>query len=212
MKRSSVLTVVLVAELVLSMLLTPAFAESKKSTATGDVALEWIGQVLNAPPTSLQYGYLSYINGLNNIFSGNPQNESTALFTFYNDSTTVRVIDNGPLRIVNREGTTTIYLDDTPDGDFTSPDSFRDGLPVMQSSFRHQVILDTTTNQFTTTFVNTITSADVFQFENQQVRLGRVGVVLRTIVFGRQNSTGAGPAQFVIGGYTPGGPLIKVNH
>lgn len=76
-----------------------------------------------------------------------PQNETTALLTFYNDTFTERVFNNGPMRIINRVGTTTIYLDTSPDGDFASPDSFRDGVPVQTSEHRHQVILDTVTGR-----------------------------------------------------------------
>jgi len=91
-----------------------------------------VGQVTNFPPagagqpaTSQQYGYLSLINGLGAdlIFTtANPtlQNETTARFTFFTDAVTERVISNGRLRIVNRIGTTTIYLDETPDGDFST--------------------------------------------------------------------------------------------
>jgi hypothetical protein len=53
------------------------------------------------------------------------------------------VISNGRLRIVNRTGTTTIYFDESPNGDFGNRDSFRDGTPVMTMAYRQQVILDT---------------------------------------------------------------------
>lgn len=209
MKRKSIPAISLAVVLALSVLSGPAYTQSKRSSPEGDVSLELIGQVLNSGAMSAQYGYLSYINGIDSIFSAATQNETTALFTFYNDSLTVRVINNGPLRIVNRVGTTTVYLDTTPDGDFNNPDSFRDGMPVMTSTFRHQVILDTGTNQFTTTFVNTITSADFFIFGNHNVRLGKVGQRFRTIVFGRQNAAGSSPAQFVIAGYVPGGDVTR---
>ncbi|HXG95120.1 MAG TPA: hypothetical protein VNN73_22460 [Blastocatellia bacterium] len=209
MKRNVLLASILILVFTISMLTAPAYGQSKKSNGDSDVAMELVGQVLNAGSSSAQYGYVTYINGLDNIFIAGPQNETTALFKFYNESTTVRVINNGPLRIVNRVGTTTIYLDSTPDGDFNNPDSFRNGVPVMISTFRHQVILDTATNQFTTTFVNTITFVETFQFENQNIRLGKVGQKFRTVVFGRQNATGAGPAQFVIAGYVAGGDLTR---
>src|SRR5438552_1983246 len=80
-------------------------AQNKKQNADSDVSMEVVGAVFNASPAaSIQYGYITYINGLDNIFSASLQNETTALFTFYSDTTTVRVINNGPLRIVNRVG------------------------------------------------------------------------------------------------------------
>jgi len=84
------------------------------TTRLGDIAFEVVGQVSNLSPTiSKQYGYLSFVNGLsaNEIFTSpdpTTQNESTALFTFFTDAVTERVISNGRLRIVNRTGTTTI--------------------------------------------------------------------------------------------------------
>src|SRR5206468_4803806 len=125
------------------------------STPLGGIAFEVVGQVTNFPPagagqpaTSQQYGYLSLINGLtaDQIFTtARPtlQNETTAHFTFFTDAVTERVISNGRLRIVNRVGTTTIYLDETPDGDFSNRDTFRDGTPVLTMAYRQQVILDT---------------------------------------------------------------------
>lgn len=104
-----------------------------------EAMFEFVGQVKNAPPggpglpaTSIQYGYLSHIQGLqdNQIYlSGVPQNDASALFTFYNDSVTEKVTDHGSLRIVIREGTTTVYHNPLGGGDLTTPnpDSFREG-------------------------------------------------------------------------------------
>jgi hypothetical protein len=134
---------------------TPPVLAGKKGSGN-DVSMEVVGAVFNASPSaSIQYGYLSFVNGLDNVFSGSPQSETTALLTFFSDTQTVRVINNGPLRVVNRVGTFTIFLDNAPNGDFSTPDSFRDGTPVMTGSLRHQVVLNTTTNTFTTVFVIT---------------------------------------------------------
>jgi hypothetical protein len=167
-----------------------------------DGGLELIGAVLNAGTSSAQYGYISTLNGVPGIFGGAQQNETTALLTFYCDTTTVRVINNGPLRIVNREGTLRVFLDEKPNGDFAVPDSFRDGTPVMTAALRHQVILDTTTNQFTTVFVNTVTQSARFSLGGRPIELGKQGQTFRMIVLGRPSS--AGPGQFVIAGYTTG--------
>ena len=99
---------------------TPVYPADKGgrrlTTPIGDIAFEVVGQVTNpSPTTSNQYGYLSLINGLSaeQIFTtANPaaQNETTALFTFFTDAVTERVIANGSLRIINRTGTTTVYI------------------------------------------------------------------------------------------------------
>lgn len=168
-----------------------------------DVVFELVGQVNNIPmtPTSVQFGYLTSITGLEGVFNTpvpTMQNQSTALFTFFNDSMTQRVIVNGNLRIVNRVGTTTVYHDTTPDGNFADPTTFQDGLAVQTSAFRHQVILDVVTGNFTTVFVSEVTSVAPFFFNEQTVRLGKVGDRFRTLVSGKTIVPGT---QFEIAGY-----------
>ena len=163
----------------------------------GEAMFEFVGQVQNfppagpgLPPTSIQYGYLSHIQGLTDgqiYLPGGPQNETTALFTFYNDSVTEKVTLHGSLRIVIREGTTTIYYNPTAGADFTtpSPDSFRQGTPVLVSRWRHQVVLDGVaspdpsapprTNLFFVTWWHTITSSQVIMLGQDKVLLGSAG-------------------------------------
>jgi len=152
--------------------------------------LEFVGQFNNTPTTSQQFGYVSRIEGLNDTFNGTPQSEATALFTFVTNATTDRVIANGPLRIVNRTGTTTIYLN-TPPSDFSSPASFSQGTPIQVSNYRQQVVLNTLTNAFVTTHINTITEAHVFWLNGTSYRLGRVSEAFRTSYSGQGNTPGA---------------------
>jgi hypothetical protein len=163
------------------------------TTPIGGIAFEVVGQVTNFPPvgagqpaTSQQYGYLSLINGLtaDQIFTtANPtlQNETTARFTFFTDAVTERVISNGRLRIVNRVGTTTIYLDETPDGDFSNRDTFRDGTPILLMAFRQQVVLDTGeglpgvsgTGTFTVMNLLKVSTAQTFEIGGERYSLGK---------------------------------------
>src|ERR1700757_5292849 len=125
-------------------------------------ALEFGGQFNNTPTTSQQFGYVSSITGLSPIFSSTtPQNETTALFTFVTNATTDRVISNGPLRIVNRTGTTTIYLNNAP-SDFSNPASFSQGTPIQVSTYRQTVLVNNANNTFVSTNVHTITSLEIF--------------------------------------------------
>jgi hypothetical protein len=163
------------------------------------VTMELIGQALVlSPQAAIQYGYLSHVAGLETIFTGTPQNETNAVFTFYNDTATKRVIVNGPLRIVNREGTATFYLNSTPSGDFSNPDSFRAGVPVMTANLRHQVIQDTVENSFITQFDLTVTSTEPFTADGREHVLGRLGQKLTWIVYGRPNTSSPG---FAIAGF-----------
>jgi hypothetical protein len=184
----------------------PSFAQAgggpRAQTPAGDDAFELVGQVLNVPltPNSKQYGYLSFVNGVDDVFSGGPQNETTALFTFFTEAVTTRVINDGNLRVVNRTGTTTVYFDDTPDGNFADPETFRDGTPVLTMSLRQQVILDTAEGTFTTVNFNTVTSAPAFSVGGETIRLAKERDQFRTFISGRTNTTGT-PAGFVIAGY-----------
>ena len=183
---------------------------------------EFVGQVKNFPPagpglpaTSIQYGYISHVRGLSDdqiYLAGVPQNEASALLTFYNDSVTEKVTNHGSLRIVIREGTTTIYFNPVPSGDLTTPnpDSFRQGTPVLTTTWRHQVIFDTNpspnlgdpprTNLFFVTWWHTITSSTSFTLGNQTVSLGRVNHTFRQYLVGGVDFTGKVNGKFA--GYT----------
>ena len=171
-------------------------------TTRGDIAFELVGQVLNPPmtPASYQYGYLSLVDGVDSIFTSIPHNETTARFTFFTRASTTQVIDNGSLRVVNRTGTTTIYLEDMPDGDFGAPHTFSNGAAILTMSLKQQVILDLAEMTFSTVNINTVTSAKPFSSGGKTVRLGVVGDKSRTVINGRVNDTGT-PAGFVIAGY-----------
>jgi hypothetical protein len=196
----------LAAALLLAAMSVPVYPQSKNSNAVGDLVFELVGQASNPSFPSLfvltQYGYLTYVNGISGeeaIFNPGPQNETTALFTFFSDTVIERVIDNGPIRTINRVGTTTIYLDTTPDGNFANPDSFRDGLPIQTSVLRLQFILDTLTGAFTATAVNTITSSGFFSHGNRNFILGKFGQKFRTTYIGHVTAPGSSPAAHLAG-------------
>lgn len=159
---------------------------------------EFVGQFNNTPTTSTQFGYVSTIRGLGGVFTGAPQNETTALFTFVTNATTDRVIVNGPFKIVNRTGTTTIYMN-TPPSDFKNSASFSQGTPIQVSTYTQQVILNTLTNTFTTLHGNTITQANPFAVNGSTYQLGRVGQSFRTTYSGVGNVPGAAPSGWFAG-------------
>jgi hypothetical protein len=171
------------------------------------LSLELVGQFQNSPPgvtpvTHVHYGYLSYVRGLS-AFRGAAQNESTALFTFYADAATPRVIPNGPLRIVTRVGRLTVYRDASTNGDFGRPASFRDGTPVLVAQFRQQVVTNTVTGSFTSFQQNTIVSTRRFAAGRGSVQLGRVGQSFPTFFGG--HATMPGPPSGFFGGYAVSG-------
>jgi len=195
----------LVVVLVLTVIGGPVYSQSKKSDPN-DVLMELIGQTITpSANSSVQYGYASYINGVDTIFNGRPGDETKALFTFYNDTTNTQVLNTGPLRVVNRVGTATIYFNPSGGASFNDPNSFRIGTPVMVASLRMQLIVDTlnTPNTFTATFVLTVTDVNYFQLDDHNVHIGRIGQKLRLTFFGRFNATpppATNIAGFVVGG------------
>jgi hypothetical protein len=182
-----------------------AASSSLKATQIRDISLELVAQAINSPAgvtpaTSIQYGYLSYLRGLS-IFNSGPQNETTALFTFYTETTVTRVISNGPLRVITREGTVTIYRDPSANGNFSTPDSFRDGTPVLVAGLRQQGIVDTATGAFTLTSLNTIISSSPFSTDGGELQLGKPGDKFRSVFNGHLNSQPAPPTGY-LAGYT----------
>jgi hypothetical protein len=156
------------------------------------ILMEYVGQVVNGSPTptsSNQFGNLQAVSGV----------DPSLQFTFYTQAETVKVVANGPLRIVDRTGTTTIYLTSAP-GDFSSPDSFRSGTPVQVSALRQQVIVDTSTGAFSVMNINTITSATEFLSGDEDVQLGEAGQSFLTVLNGHLNAPGMSPTGW-FGGY-----------
>jgi hypothetical protein len=167
------------------------------------LSFEFVGQFQNSPPavtpaTHTHYGYLSYIRGVR-AFRAGPASETTALFTFFAEAPTLRVIPDGPLRIVTRVGKLTIYRDPSGNASFGKPETFADGTRVLVGSFRQQVVLNTVNNSFTTFHRVTITSTRPFSVGGRMLQLGRVGQAF-TIAFGGQG-TMPGPPSGYIGGY-----------
>jgi hypothetical protein len=157
----------------------------------GQILMEYVGQVINGAPTpasSNQFGNLQGVAGV----------DPSLQFTFYTQAMTVKAIANGPLRIVDRTGTTTIYLTSTP-GDFSNPDSFRSGTPVQVSTLRQQVIVDTSTGAFTVVNINTITRVAEFVSDGKESQLGEVWQSFQTRLSGHLNTPGMSPTGWFAG-------------
>lgn len=165
----------------------------------GAVAFEIVGEVNNSAPgivpaTSEIFGYLSKVEGIDQVFSDSDpthQNESTALITFDTDATTIRVTAHGPFRIIDRDGTTTMYLNNGP-SNFSDPSTFRQGTPIQVSSFHQQVIVDTVESTFTVVNTNTVTSSSRFVIGSTNYLLFEPGQNLRTTLQGVLSTRNAG--------------------
>jgi hypothetical protein len=212
MTRTSGLVATLTAALLISTAAVPSGHQDALAAASvkqiRQLSFEFVGQLLNSPAgvtpaTHTHYGYLSYIRGAP-AFRGSTENETTALFTFFApDAATLRVIADGPLRVITRVGKLTIYRDASPDGSFARPETFRDGTPILLGNFRQQVVLNTVSGSFTTFHQVTITSTRPFQVGSARVRLGHARQTFRIVFNGQSNMPG--PPSGYIGGYGVGG-------
>jgi hypothetical protein len=161
----------------------------------GQILMEYVGQVINGSPnpaSSNQFGNLQAVAGV----------DPSLQFTFYTQAMTVKVVANGPLRIVDRTGTTTIYLA-SASGDFSNPDSFRSGTAVQVSTLRQQVIVDTLSGAFTVVNINTITAAAQFLSDGKEIQIGEVGKSFQSRLSGHLNAPGMSPTGW-FGGYAVG--------
>jgi hypothetical protein len=182
-----------------ALLVPAAIASNDDLTHIGflddSMVFEFVGQVMNFPASpsaplgsSDQYGYISAVRGIDTVFSGSPRNETTAVLTFFNEATTTQSFGDGPLRIIDRDGTTTIYLNSVP-ASFADPDSFRAGIPIQTSKLHQQAIVDTVDGTFTAVFDNTISSTTNFTVNGRTFQLGHAGQAFRATVMGQLNAT-----------------------
>lgn len=161
----------------------------------GQILMEYVGQVVNGTPTAASSNQFGNLLGMAGV-------DPSLQFTFYTQATTVSTIANGPLRIVDRIGTTTIYLASAP-GDFSNPDSFRSGTPVQVSTLHQQVIVDTSSGAFAVVNINTITTVAQFMSNGEETQLGEVGQSFQTRLSGHLNAPGMSPTGW-FGGYAVG--------
>ena len=180
----------------------PANSVSAKDTdAQNEITAELVGQVYNSSPAiSAQYGYVNYLKGLaaSAITGSGDLSEHSALLTFYNHTVTERVINNGPMRVIDRTGEATFYFDTTPDGDFSHPETLRDGTAVMAAALRMQVVIDTLTGAFTAHFDCTIARTEPFTINGTTYRLGKRGQQYQVTFFGHLNQQ-APPSAYIAG-------------
>jgi hypothetical protein len=188
------------------LLVAPCLRAQGGQPSSPQIGYEVVGQVLNpSAQQSFQYGYLNLVPGIDRITTsaGAVVSESTALLTFFCDTTTDRVINNGPIRMVDRTGTGAIYFG-SGNSTFADPDTFRSGTPIQGFTLRHQVVIDTSTGYFTTTFEITITSVQGFQIDGRTYRLGHPGRVYRLNVSGKLAAP-APPSAYIAGAADGGG-------
>lgn len=170
-----------------------ALGSSRPERPSPAILWELVGQVINGgaggPSASAQFGNLL----------GSSCAAPDAALTFYTEATTTRTTSNGPLRVIDRTGTTTVRLAPAA-GEFASPETFRSGTVVQTSRLEQQVIFDTTTGVFTVLNVNTVSPGGAAPSGWSCPELLRPGARIRTELRGHVNTPGSTPTGW-FGGY-----------
>jgi len=139
------LTPAMVALLVCSTMTSAAWPLVIGTAQQGENVLELVGRSEQAGNAVTHFGYLTRIRDLpDGLLFSHPsiRTEATARFTFFATTTlTARhVLDN--IITTAAPGTLTIYLTDTPSGDFGTPGSFAAGTPIATFSARFHNVLN----------------------------------------------------------------------
>ncbi len=191
LKERRILTVLLALVLASALgIARPTGAAAQSAGTDRDIALELISQVAAPlPGRTLAYGYLSYVKGVASdaLAAGGDLSEATARFTFYVDTVNTRVINNGPLRVIDRAGVMGIYLDTTPNGNWSRLESFHDGEQILAAELRYQVVINTSTGAFSAHWDLSIAWSKPFAVGGTY-RLGNVGEHFEITMHGQLNA------------------------
>ena len=127
---------------------------------------------------ALAFGYFHYIHGLDEedlYLGGGRDLESKALFTLYIEGRITRAHRVGPLMVFEVLGRSTISYDDTPDGDFSNPETFRDGIPIATGEENTVFTFDSETGNGAGDVRLRQTQAWPFEFNGEPIQFGEVG-------------------------------------
>ncbi len=153
------------------------------------------------PQRAMQAGYLSRLASIDSIFSGNPKDETTAELTFVNDVLRTQVNAIGPVGIIQRDGTFTLYLS-SGSANFADLNTFASGTPVLTGSSHQQVVFNGSPGTFSAYTDVTVTESKAFGLGGKPYRLGKVGDTFRVFYFG--DVTGMAVPSALFGGYAVG--------
>lgn len=179
--------VILAALLILNTYLTHAAAATEVGVPpAGQNAVELIGKIDQNGLSFNGYGYLTRINGIpdDQMFT-DPINrsEATAHFTYATTAnlTARSVIET--LFVLNAAGTTTIYYNEKPAGDFKDPKTFAAGTAIATANERWQTVIsvqspDTGIATGTSEFTEATTTP--FTLNGTDYQFGHANLVLRS--------------------------------
>jgi hypothetical protein len=179
---------------------TQARAQARIGRPLGrGIAFSFVGQSIDAPPDlSIEVGYLTSATQLGNLFSGPDRSEATALLTYYAELRTTGTFQSGPLTVIERSGTRTVYVNSDPHASFSDPASFKQGEAVLITEVDERFVLDSRKQSFTVFGSEDVTFVAPFEKDGRTYRLGAVGSEFQISEQGAINTTGP-PAGYMAG-------------
>jgi hypothetical protein len=127
---------------------------------------------------AIAFGYFNYIHGLDEkelYLEDSRKPESKAFVSLFIEARITRVHRDGPLIVYEAKGHSTIFFDSTPDGDFSDPETFRNGTPIATGEENNTFTLDRETGIGTGDVRLRQTAAWPFQFKGELIQFGEVG-------------------------------------
>jgi hypothetical protein len=111
--------------------------------ASGTTTVEFRGRVTQSGQSFTSYGYLTRASHAdeNNLFSGSPLSEKSALMTAYATGDLRARTTDDVVHALDIVGTMTVYQRSSPGASFGNPSSFKAGTPVARYDMTLQDIL-----------------------------------------------------------------------
>jgi len=188
----------------------PAAAGDRISerAAEGQILFEFLGRSNQDGPKVTHFGFLTHLFDLADDFlftDANVRTEESARFTFLAASALESRHEHGNIITTSAPGELTLYLNQTPQGDFNDPDSFARGQAIAAFSTRYYNVLNVLApNQGITTAAVELTQlrAGSFALAGQRLRFGRPGLRARLSATGQGTRTQPDPVQafYLVGG------------
>ena len=181
---------------------------SGKDNSEDQSAFEFLRRSNQEGPNVTHFGYLTHIFGLADellFASPNMRTEATARFTFFARSTLDSRHELGNLITTSAPGELTLFLNENPQSNFNSPESFARGNAFASYSTRYHNILNVQSpNQGIANAVVEMRQPRVsfFTVNGQRLQWGRPGLRARLSATGQGTRTLTDPLRsfFLIGG------------
>jgi hypothetical protein len=160
-------------------------------------AVELIGKIDQSALAFSGYGYFTSITGIpaDQMFSDPVNhNEATAHFTFASTATASARSVIETIFVLNGTGSSTIYYNESPAGDFADPTTFAEGSPIATTEERWQNIISVQApDTAISTTLNQLTVADVTPFAvgDTTYQFGHAGLVLQLTYLGEAKRSDA---------------------